>query len=54
MKYTTIDDAKTALGNSGVVDFFDYDELDEVAEWMWRNDATPEQAGEALGAMDQG
>ena len=50
--YTTIDDAKTALTNSGVVEMFEYEKLDEVAEWMWRNDATPEQAARKFGTLD--
>lgn len=48
--YNTIQDAETALVNSGVFEWFDYDQLEDVAEWMYRNDATPEQAAEHFDA----
>ena len=47
--YTTVADAKTALENSGVFEWFDYDMLDEVAEWMYRNDASAEAAATHFG-----
>lgn len=46
VSYTTATDARIALINSGVLEMFDYDSLTEVTEWMFRNDATPEQAAE--------
>lgn len=49
--YETVTDAFNALINSGVIEWFDVDEYDlnEVAEWMWRNEATPDQAAEHYG-----
>lgn len=46
--YNTIQDAKTAFINSGVVEWIDFDSVDEadVYEWMYRNDKTPEEAAE--------
>jgi hypothetical protein len=48
MNYETITDARTELQNSGVFEWFDFDVVDQqvVADWMWRNNATPEQAAE--------
>lgn len=48
--YQTINDAKTALTNSGVYEWFDLDRLDEVAEYMYRNNATPEEAAKHFNA----
>ena len=44
--YTTVTDAMTELTNSGVFDWFDFDAVseEEVAKWMFKNHATPEQA----------
>lgn len=42
--YNSVNDAKTALVNSGVIEWFDFNQSDNVVEWMYRNDATPEQA----------
>lgn len=44
MKHNTLNDALTALTNSGVNEWFDINDLDDAAEWMYTNDATPEQA----------
>lgn len=46
MNYETIQDAKTELQNSGVYEWFDFDVVSEkdVVEFMYRNNATPEQA----------
>lgn len=51
--YTTINDAHTALINSGVFEMFDFDviEFDDVVRYMWNNDATPEQAAEYFGVL---
>ena len=50
--YNTIADAATALTNSGVYEWFDFDIISErvVAEHMYRNDMTPEQAAEYFNA----
>ena len=42
--YQTINDAKNALTNSGVYEWFDLDMIDDVVEYMYRNNATPEDA----------
>ena len=42
--YKTIEDAKIALANSGLVAWFHYEQLLEVANWMWVNNASPEKA----------
>lgn len=44
MNYETINDAKTALQNSGVYDMFDFEVVSEkeVVEFMYRNNATPD------------
>ncbi len=47
--YNSVNDAKTALNNSGMVEWFEFDQLDVAAEWMFRNDATPEQAAKHFG-----
>ncbi|WP_201168322.1 hypothetical protein [Halorhodospira halophila] len=52
MNYTTTDDAKTALDNSGVVELFDDEIRDEAIRWMWSNNATPEQAAKFFGLTD--
>lgn len=46
--YNTILDAKTDLQNSGVYEWFDFEDMSEsdVVEWMYRNDATSDQAAE--------
>jgi len=46
--YNSINDAAAALTNSGVYEMFDFDAVAEsdVVEYMYRNDATPEQAAE--------
>jgi len=46
--YNSISDAATALDNSGVYEWFDFDAISErdVVEYMYRNDATPKQAAE--------
>jgi len=46
MNYETVLDAKTELENSGVFEWFDFELTPkmDVAAWMWRNNATPEQA----------
>jgi hypothetical protein len=44
--YNSINDAETTLGNSGVFEWFEYEMLEAVAEWMYHEDATPEQAAE--------
>lgn len=52
--YTTVTDARDALTNSGVIEWFGDDtDLNAVAEYMYRNDATPEQAvAEFVGGLD--
>jgi hypothetical protein len=49
--YNSINDAKVALQNSGVFEWFDFDEIPEktVYQWMYENDATPEQAAQHFG-----
>lgn len=44
--YNSINDASTALINSGVFEMFDFDQIifDDAVFYMWINDATPEQA----------
>lgn len=51
--YISINDAHTALINSGVLEMFDFDltSEDEVVEYMYRNDKTPEQAAEHFGVL---
>lgn len=46
--YNSINDAHAALINSGVLEWFDFDviNIDDVVEFMYRNDKTPEQAAE--------
>lgn len=46
--YNSINDAATALTNSGVYEWFDFELVNEhdVVEFMYRNDATPEKAAE--------
>lgn len=46
--YNSINDAAVALTNSGVYEWFDFDTINEtdVVSYMYRNDATPEQAAE--------
>jgi hypothetical protein len=49
MKYDTLNDAYTALINSGCLEWFGdipTDVNSHVVNWMYRNDATPEQAAE--------
>jgi len=45
-EYVTVTDARTALQNSGVYEWFEGIETDQVSEWMWRNHATPDEAAE--------
>ena len=40
----TIEEAKTALQNSGVVEMFGFEQLEEVAKWMYKHDASAESA----------
>ena len=51
--YNSINDASTALINSGVFEMFDFDVIiyDNVVGYMWINDATPEQAAKHFGVM---
>jgi len=49
--YNSIQDARTELVNSGVIEMFDYEMLDEVIEWMYRNDATPLEAASHFNAL---
>lgn len=46
MMYNSMSDAKVALQNSGVFEWFDFDQLEEKAvyQWMYENDKTPEEA----------
>jgi len=48
-EYPSITDAHDALINSGVLEMFDGEDLDEVAQWMMNNQATPEQAANHFG-----
>lgn len=47
--YNSIQDAHTVLINSGVCELFQCEDLDNVAEYMYQNDKTPEQAAEFFG-----
>ena len=49
--YNSINDAHTTLINSGALEMFDFDviNIDDVVEFMYRNDKTPEQAAEHFG-----
>ena len=49
--YNSINDAHTALINSGVLECFNFDvfNIDDVIDFMYRNDKTPEQAAEHFG-----
>lgn len=51
--YNSINDADTALVNSGVLEMFDFDVIhyDDVVGYMWINDKTPEQAAEHFGVL---
>lgn len=51
--YNSINDAHTALVNSGVFEMFDFDVIiiDNVVGYMWINDKTPEQAAEHFGVL---
>lgn len=51
--YKSINDAHTALVNSGVFEMFNFDVIiiDNVVGYMWINDATPEQAAEHFGVL---
>lgn len=50
-EYYSINDARTAFINSGVLEWVDFDAIDEDAmyEDMWLNDLTPKQAAEKYG-----
>ena len=47
--YQTITDAKTALTNSGVYEWFDIEQLDDVVKFMYENDKSPEEAAQHFG-----
>ena len=47
MNYNTVQDAHTSLINSGVVEWFLFDDLQSVSYWMYVNSKTPEQAYQA-------
>ena len=49
--YNSILEANTTLINSGVVEMFDFEMIDEVSEYMYKNDATPEQAAKYFNVM---
>lgn len=51
--YISIKDAHTALINSGVFEWFDFDVIiiDNVVGYMWINGKTPEQAAEHFGVL---
>lgn len=51
--YNSINDAHTALINSGVLEMFYFDLFseDDVIEYMYRNDKTPDQAAEYFGVL---
>lgn len=52
MTYTTATDAQTALINSGVFEWFDFEQghsEDQVAQWMYENKASADQAAEHFG-----
>lgn len=51
--YNSINDADTALVNSGVLEMFDFDVInyDDVVGYMWINCKTPEQAAEHFGVL---
>ena len=46
--FNSINDAKTALINSGVCEMFDFDKLDAVAEKMYREGKSPEEVAAEL------
>lgn len=48
--YASVGEAQVALENSGVGDAaLDEAERTKMARWMWRNDASPEDAATAFG-----
>ena len=51
--YKSINDAHTALVNSGVFEMFDFDVIiiDNVVGYMWMNDKSPLEAAVHFGVM---
>lgn len=51
--YKSINDAHTALVNSGIFEMFDFDVIiiDNVVGYMWINDKTPEEAARYFGVL---
>jgi hypothetical protein len=49
--YNSISDARTALLNSGVFEYFDYSELEMVWNYMYNTDCTPEEAAKFFGVL---
>lgn len=49
MKHETVKDARTALINSGVLEFFCDSDIERVARWMYQEEKSPEQAAEVFG-----
>ena len=47
--HTTMDDAWTAMLNSGVVEMFGDDDLEKAVRWMFENDYSADAAAEAFG-----
>lgn len=48
--YGSVGEAQAALENSGIrLAALDHADLTDMAKWMWRNDASPEDAAIAFG-----
>ena len=50
-RHATIEDARTAMVNSGVVEMFDDYELEVAIRWMYENDYSADAAAEAFGVI---
>lgn len=44
MEHKTVNDAYTCLINSGVVEWFLFDDLHDVAYWMYVHSKSPDEA----------
>ena len=49
--YNSINDAKTALLNSGVCEMFEFGNLNSAANYMYNTDCTPEEAAKFFGVL---
>lgn len=50
MKFETLDDAKTNLINGGFLEAVEYEKINEVAEYMYREEVDTKSAIDALDA----